>query len=113
MTMIKYEHEYASYRIPAPVLKDPASALEDAAGDLTTSHTLVRTIMGKMEGLQELERALRDRPGSISPEAWKGRADEVWALAEVLDARLKDAIILIYAIVDANNEEDTAARQAA
>jgi hypothetical protein len=110
---MKYEHKYASHQVPAPVITEASMAIEDAAGELTVTHALVSDMCGKIEGLADLRRQLTERPGSMDPKAWMSRIDALDALASAIDARLKDSIILLYAIIDKNNEDDAAARKAA
>lgn len=110
---MKYDHNYASHQVAAPVITHAEMATEDCAGDLTTTHTLMSSLLGDIEGMQQIARQSKERPGSIDPQAVNARLDALWALAETIDARLKNSIILLNAIINKNNEADIADRRAA
>lgn len=97
-------HDYATHCIPKPIIKEGETITEDVAGNLTTTRTLVGTLIGQIEGLQDIARRMKERPDSISPDAWKGRIEEMWALGETVSSRLNDDIALLYAQVEADNE---------
>lgn len=106
------EHKYGSYSIAAPTIKDPMGAVEDVSGGLRTTKTLTGSLLGDVEGMIDLAREAKERPGSISPDAVEGRLDAAWALAQAVDERLMDSIILLDAIVDHHNEHQGAAYRA-
>lgn len=99
-------HIYASYEIPAPVIKEPATVVEDVAGNLTSTHTLICSLIGDIENLQDIGRRMTENPASICADAWKARLEGIWALGNAIDGRLKDDIILLYALVDHSNAQD-------
>ncbi|MGV2495060.1 hypothetical protein [Pelagerythrobacter aerophilus] len=92
------KHDYNSYAIPAPVIKDVSGCISDAIGDLTTTHTLVASLVGDVEQTQDLARQQQERPNTVSPIALEQRLGALWCLAEAIDARLKDSIILLRAV---------------
>lgn len=93
-------HDYDSYSISAPTIKNPSTLIEDVTGDLTTTRRLIDTLVDDIEGVRDFGQAMIDRPGQLQGEALTSRADSLWALGEAISARMKDSIILLHALID-------------
>jgi hypothetical protein len=94
------KHDYGNYSIAAPVIKDHLGAIEDAAGSMRVSETLVSSLLGDIDGMQGIARRQKERPGSVSAEAVNDRLDALWALTHSISERLKNDIILLEAVID-------------
>jgi hypothetical protein len=81
-------------------INSAAGTVEDVAGSLSTTQTLVGTLIGRIEGAQEIARRQRETPASISAEALDYRLDELWALAAAIDERLRNDNAVLNAITD-------------
>ena len=103
------KHDYSSYRIPAPIIKEPSTVVEDAAGDLLSTHQLVDTLIGDIEGIRDFGRGMVDRPERMQAEALIARANRLWALAEAISTRLKDSVILLYALAESRSTSSPSA----
>lgn len=90
------KHEYTSYAIPAPTIKDRNGALEDARGGLGTTHDLLDILICKIESLQDL---VSKSNGGLN-EAIALYLGQTWSQAQAISDRIKNDIILIDAIVD-------------
>lgn len=97
---MKYEHSYGNFSIPAPAIRDPFGAVEDATGELTVTHQVASHLLGEIERAIDLPRQLEKCPGSMAPEVLSYRLATLQTLASVVDQRLKDGIILLYAVID-------------
>lgn len=94
------KHDYPSYSVPAPVIKNPRDILEDIRGNLMTTHKIAAHLGGE---LAEMEGVDSDWPiGCI-----KERIGLFESMSAVVEDRIKDAIILLDATVDANGENMT------
>jgi hypothetical protein len=94
-----------NFHQPSPVINDVVGTIEDVAGDMTTSKTLLGSLIGEIENMQGLARQMKQQPDSVSPDAVAGRLDDLWALGEAIDQRLRQNLVLLYAIVNKRNAE--------
>jgi hypothetical protein len=103
---MKYQHSYGHFSIPAPAIKDPFGAVEDATGELTVTHEVASHLLSEIEHAIDLAYQLKKQPGSMSPDVLSYRLATLQTLASVVDQRLKDGIILLYAVIDSRNQKD-------
>ena len=84
------QHRYPSHTIPAPIITEPGTAVEDTAGALSTTMTLASVMTDRVEALQHALASAAPMPDLAA----------LWALADTLEQRLKDSIILLNAVAD-------------
>lgn len=107
---MKYAHEYGSYAVPTPIIKDVGMAVEDAAGDLTVTHQLVFDASGQADELDNVLRMMKKKGSTIDIDAAEYRLTSISALLSASEARLKDGIILLHATIDTDNRQRDALR---
>lgn len=94
-----------NFQQPSPIINDVVGTIEDVAGDMTTSKTLLGSLIGEIENMQGIARQMKERPDSVSPDAVVSRLDDLWALGEAIDQRLRNNLTVLYAIVEKRNNE--------
>lgn len=99
------DHNYPSYSIPAPLIKDGAHALGDAIGDLTTTHTLIELMQAQVERLQDISRQSDIPASGLLPIYIQPGLASLWSFIEAIELRVRDSIILLQAIEEHEPED--------
>lgn len=87
------------------LIKDAQTAVEDVAGSIHTTSSLMDSLIGDIERMQHYAHEAEKSPASVSPSAVANQLPGLWALAAAISERLESSKAILDAITD--QREDT------